>query len=446
MSKTVLTFAEPKIIYWGTDENIVIDDNNIMYKAGGEIHSGFKEVNSKIRNIYPSTQGNKLYYIISDEDILYEVNDNKKIKIDNDVKIVAIAKNSVVEGIWYIKKDNSLWGMGENKYGQLGNGSFDAKSEPVKIMDNVVKVNALENMVFALTSNNELFIWGNCAELLDNDTYKPISVPTKVLDNVADYSFKLCFPRCNVFGLYLDIYGNLYSWEINDGIFGSNEKTMSFAEEPQLIMSDVKSFKVYSSSALIEKNDSTLWFWGKNYCNLANDENISIVAKPKKIGQQVTDYSYFDKFVLILKQNGELIRYSDMREPHVVSSGYEYGLYKDTALNNVKKILIEENGFRRTFNSTAYVLCNDNSVYGMGYNFYDNLGVEAVPDKFWIYEPIKIEFLTDLYNQDDLSQGVSSDIQAQKNINIHNFLLAAVFLIIIFVVIYKYTKQNGTGV
>lgn len=435
MSNIVTVYAEPKIIYWSMDENIVIDDNNIMYKTGSERYKGFEKAAEKIKNIYPG-QSDQPYYIISDEDVLYEVTDKNKTEIDTAVKDVVETRGSAAEGIWYIKNDNSLWGMGENKYGQLGDGSFDSKTRPIKIMDNIIKADSLDNMFFALTKDNELFIWGECSRLLNSQTRKIIAKPVKVLDNVADYAFKLSY-GLNVFGLYIDTYGKLYAWEINDGIFGNREKTMSFEEKPSIIMNDVSSFKVYASYALIEKNDHTLWFWGKNYCNLAGDENISIVAEPKEIEQQVKDYSFFANFVLILKENGDLIRYTDLNNSRVMSSDCENILYKDVPLNGIKRILKENDSFKRTFNSTAYVLDNNNYVYGMGDNFYNNLGIETEFEKSFFYEPVKIEFLTNLYAKDNLPQSTSHNLPQQSNNHIIYFMLITVFFAVIAIAVRK---------
>jgi len=69
-----------------------------------------------------------------------------------------------------LKSDSTLWALGLNTYGELGDGTKVARDTPVRIADNVVSA----GHYFYLKMNGELWAWDN-----DNPT------PARVLGNVA---------------------------------------------------------------------------------------------------------------------------------------------------------------------------------------------------------------------------------------------------------------------
>ena len=86
-----------------------------------------------------------------------------------------VASASIVKGtIMAIKKDGTLWGWGDNSHGQVGvkttvkgdnswGNQIDFRSEPIKIMDNVVFV-APGLQTLAIKNDSSLWGWGNNAE------------------------------------------------------------------------------------------------------------------------------------------------------------------------------------------------------------------------------------------------------------------------------------------
>lgn len=72
--------------------------------------------------------------------------------------------NTIAVGSYYwlaIKEDGSLWAWGNNKYGQLGDGSNADKNTPVKIMDDVAAVAAGGKHSLAIKTDGSLWAWGN---------------------------------------------------------------------------------------------------------------------------------------------------------------------------------------------------------------------------------------------------------------------------------------------
>ena len=63
---------------------------------------------------------------------------------DNNATIDAGSSHSL-----FIKSDGSLWGMGYNRDGRLGDGTTTDRSTPVKIDENVSEVTAVEVTVYS---------------------------------------------------------------------------------------------------------------------------------------------------------------------------------------------------------------------------------------------------------------------------------------------------------
>lgn len=95
-----------------------------------------------------------------------------------------------------LKNDGSVWTVGNNEYGQLGNGSFESSNVPYKVMDNAKAVFASGSASFAVDDNNIVYRWGtNYIDHIGNiDNYKfttPIRYATdmRYIENVPEYNF-----------------------------------------------------------------------------------------------------------------------------------------------------------------------------------------------------------------------------------------------------------------
>ena len=109
--------------------------------------------------------------------------------------------------LYVLKKDGSLWGWGDNMYGQLGKGYSSQYNEPndntgYRIMDDVVSMEAGSVEVFAIKEDGSLWAWGDGSHgtlgigLKGGIQYKEVfgfysgdvPSPAKVMDNVAAVS------------------------------------------------------------------------------------------------------------------------------------------------------------------------------------------------------------------------------------------------------------------
>ena len=78
------------------------------------------------------------------------------LKIMDGVKYVSLGTTSAI-----LKTDGSLWMWGNNRFGQLGNGTIEtASQEPVKILDHVAAVSLGNTWTAALKTDGTLWTWG----------------------------------------------------------------------------------------------------------------------------------------------------------------------------------------------------------------------------------------------------------------------------------------------
>lgn len=88
---------------------------------------------------------------------VWDTSKNTTQTVDRNVCYVSVGKDYLE----YIKDDGSLWSLGINSYGQLGNGTSDNISNPVKVMDVVKKVISSIETTFALKENGSVWSWGH---------------------------------------------------------------------------------------------------------------------------------------------------------------------------------------------------------------------------------------------------------------------------------------------
>ena len=175
--------------------------------------SDIKMLNSGYGNIYALTNGGSLYgwgdnrygQLLNSQKYLEE----QAVLMMEDVETVASSKWR--EGnVAVIKRDHSLWTWGNNTQGQLGNGTRLDSYVPVKVMDNIIKVAVGDDCMAAIDENNVLWMWGCCNDgrlglgNVGSATY--FSTPQKVMEDVVDVSLGcMC-------GLALDKDGSIYRW------------------------------------------------------------------------------------------------------------------------------------------------------------------------------------------------------------------------------------------
>jgi alpha-tubulin suppressor-like RCC1 family protein len=110
-----------------------------------------------------------------------------------------------------ITTDGKLWTMGQNKYGQLGDGTKECHYQPAHILDNVVAVSAGDSHTMAITADYKLWTWGcNKYGQLGDNTKKHQYIPAKRKLSVVSVSAGVNH------SIALTITGELFAWGSNN--------------------------------------------------------------------------------------------------------------------------------------------------------------------------------------------------------------------------------------
>ena len=102
----------------------------------------------------------------------------------DDVKVIAVTAGK--HHSLFITSDGNLWAMGDNQYGQLGDGSTTKKLTPVHVASNVIAAAAGGDHSLFITSDGKLWAMGRNSEgELGDGTTKSQSKPVYVASDVV---------------------------------------------------------------------------------------------------------------------------------------------------------------------------------------------------------------------------------------------------------------------
>lgn len=219
----------------------------------------------------------------------------------------------------YIDQNHTLWAWGENKYGQLGNGTTEDSDEPVRVMENVYSISADAFSMMAIKNDGSLWAWGeNTSGALGfkggnvKDVYQTIqTVPVKVMDNVA----AVCTVGENGTAV-IKKDGTLWLWngygesptKYTDNVIavslGYDSTELAFikadhslwvksssSKTAKQVMNDVIDVAAGSRFILALKSDHTLWTWGDNSYGQLGNGTMTASNTPIKVMDNVTAIS-----------------------------------------------------------------------------------------------------------------------------------------------------------
>jgi len=160
-----------------------------------------------------------------------------------------------------ITTDGGLWAWGNNRHGQLGDGTTENRHYPVKIMDNVIAVSAGLHHSMAISADGTLWAWGSNVHGRLGDgtsgTREGRLSPVKIMDNVIAIS------AGNRNSMAITYDGVLWAWGSNtDGRLGDGTTRQS--SSPVRIMDDVIAVSTGNFHSLAIGADGSLWAWGSN--------------------------------------------------------------------------------------------------------------------------------------------------------------------------------------
>ena len=182
-----------------------------------------------------------------------------------------------------IKTDGTLWGWGDNSYGQLGDNSTTDRSSPVQTVaggTNWKQVDCGSGHTAAIKTDGTLWTWGwnSDGQLGDNSTTDRSS-PVQTIAGGTNWKQISC-GYLHTAAIKTD--GTLWTWGRNEGGQLGDNSVTGRSSPVQTITGSTDWKQVacgyYHTAAL--KIDGTLWTWGSNTYGALGDNSINDKSSP----------------------------------------------------------------------------------------------------------------------------------------------------------------------
>ena len=213
-----------------------------------------------------------------------------------------------------LKSDGSLWAMGNNGEGELGDGTYGtapyyATNRPELIVaSNVTAIAAGGSHSLFLKSDGSLWVMGNNQYgQLGDGTYNNTNRPEQIVaTNVT------AIAAGGLHSLFLKSDGSLWamgdnqSGELGDGTYNT-VKPFGTNQPQQIVATNVTAIAAGGLHSLFLKSDGSLWAMGDNYYGQLGDGTYNQTNQPEQIvATNVTAIAAGEYHSLLLKSDGSL--------------------------------------------------------------------------------------------------------------------------------------------
>ena len=256
-----------------------------------------------------------------------------------------------------ITEDGSLYTWGENNYGQLGNGTTEKSSEPVKIMDHAVYVSLGYRHSAAITEDGSLYTWGyNGFYQLGDGGKENSSVPIKIFDNVIYVSLGENHSAA------ITADGSLYTWGYNgQGQLGFHESVV-YVFSPQKVdmPGRVTSISLGGDHSAAITEDRSLYTWGRNSSGQLGDGTTDRSFTPIKIMDNV------EKVSLGESHSAAIRTYDGVAKLFIWGSDLHYQLGFSDGKDQNRPCYLIDNYVDVALGNTTIGLSADGTLYSWG--------------------------------------------------------------------------------
>ena len=216
---------------------------------------------------------------------------------------LAVTPRKIATGYFHslgIKTDGSLLAWGNNRFGQLGDGTRVNSATPTAIGTDYVSVAAGGYHTVALKTDGSLWAWGlNGSGQIGDGTTTDRSAPTQI---GIDYA-AVAAGYDHTVALKTD--GGLWAWGSNSsGQLGDGTKTNS--PKPKAIGAGYVSVAAGGYHTVALKADGSLWAWGLNGSGQIGDGTTTDKGAPTQIGAGYAAVAAGHNYTVALKTDGSL--------------------------------------------------------------------------------------------------------------------------------------------
>ncbi len=306
----------------------------------------------------------------------------------------------------FLKNDSTVWACGDNSYGQLGNGTNTNKSVPIQItaLKGIVAISAGYKHSIFLKSDGTVWACGANiyapllgGGMLGDGTQTNRTTPVKVhgLTNIVAISGGASF------SLFLKNDGTVWSCGANYfGQLGSGGFALTSVTTPVQInsLTGIRDIAAGFDHSLFLKNDGTVYAAGLNICGEMADGTTNNESIPKKISaiSEVIAIDAGSDHFLYLKNDGT-----------VWASGIngEGELGDGTGFDQHKVVQTNISGVNAIAAGDYFSLyCkNDSTVWASGLNTYSQLGDGTFINKIL---PVKVPNLCSVFSETVVATGI----------------------------------------
>jgi alpha-tubulin suppressor-like RCC1 family protein len=199
----------------------------------------------------------------------------------------------------FLKADGSLWGMGSNANGQLGDGTTTLRSSPLQVARGVASISAGDGYTMFIKSDGTLWGMGlNGGGHLGDGTTTNRLLPVPISSGVAGVSAAYHHT------LFMKSDGTLWgmgaSWYLGVGT------NIPLRTTPALISSGVAGISAGSFHSMFLKADGSLWGTGANQYYALGDGTSIDRYTPVRVAVDVASVSAGASYTTFIKTNGTL--------------------------------------------------------------------------------------------------------------------------------------------
>ena len=278
--------------------------------------------------------------------------------------VTAIAPGA--EHSLFLKGDGSLWAMGWNQYGELGDSTFNNANQPKQIVTSGVKAIAAggEHSLF-LKNDGSLWAMGrnNYGQLGDgtfNNTNQPKQIVASGVTAIAAGLYHTLFLKSD---------GSLWAMGWNS-LGGLGDGTYNHTNRPkQMVVGGVTAIAAGLYHTLFLKSGGSLWAVGNNFEGELGDGTFNTTNRPEQIVTSgVTTIGAGGSHSLFLKSDGSLWGMGNNQNGQLGDGR------NGSRTNRPEQILAS--GVMAVAGGAEHSLFlkSDGSMWAMGYNYYGQLG------------------------------------------------------------------------
>jgi alpha-tubulin suppressor-like RCC1 family protein len=295
----------------------------------------------------------------------------------------------------FIKSDGSLWAMGENQSGQLGDGTLNDAIVPEQIVaSNVTAIAAGDAHSLFLMTDGSLWAMGDnqFGQLGDGTTVSHLT-PEKVVASevqriAAGGGHSLYITRFST-QTKLWVMGDNSYGELGDGTTNNRPTPVNIVSGNGTTSPSIAAVAAGNYHSLFLKGDGSLWAMGENQQGeLGDGTGLQRNAPREILSSNVTAIAAGDGHSLFLKNDGSLWGMGADGNGQLGDPGFTDSVYGPEEIFSSGVVAISAGGFHSFFIQSGGILwgMGDDTFGQLGDRAYNSFGV-APPELILLVPP-----------------------------------------------------------